>query len=266
MADNLKEKEMLRYVGDNLTIFTIPKPFRGKYGTMQKNAIRSWQAVLRPRDIFLFGTEEDIGKDCERLGCTRKGIWLNKEFGVPRVDTTFERAQRDASTSLMALINTDMIFGPEIRKAIEIVTERFERFLIIGRKTDVDFVELIDFSDKTWWEKLRAFALKNGELHGVCGLDFFFFDRGRYKELPALLIGRKTWDNYLAWYVMQQKIPVVDATKMVMAVHPHTRALRVKSGPAYVYNRKLGGRAGRHGRTNLAAWELTRDGELRERK
>jgi len=249
----------------DLTVFSIPKRFMGKYGVMQENAIRSWQLVLRPKDIFLFGTEEDIGKDCERLGCTRKGVRLNEEFGVPRIDTTFERAQNHAVTPLMAFINTDMVFGPEIRKAIEIVTERFEQFLIIGQKTDVDFAKPIDFSDGGWWEKLCAFAIENGTLHGVCGLDYFIFDRGRYGSLPALLIGRKTWDNALAWYVMRQNVPVIDATKMVMAFHPHTLALRMKAGPAYVYNRKLGGRAGAYGRTSLAAWELTKDGELRER-
>jgi len=268
-------------MGDNLTIFTIPKPFKGKYGLMQENAIRSWQLVFQPKDIFLFGTEEDIGKDCERLGCARKGIRLNKEFGAPRVDTAFERAQRDATTSLMAFINTDMIFGPEIRKAIEVVTERFERFLIIGQKTDVDFIEPIDFSNETWWEKLRAFALKNGGLHGKCGLDYFIFPRGKVYQgstdqplglkaadgrIQPYMIGRKTWDNALMWIVALQGIPVVDATKAILAFHPHVALMRVKSGPPYDYNRRIGGKAGRYGRTNLAAWELTEDGELRERK
>jgi len=252
-------------IGSDLTIFTIPKALGGKYGVMQENAIQSWKLSLRPRDIFLFGSEKDIGGACKRLGCTRKGVRLHEEFGVPRIDTTFERAQRDATTPLMAFINTDMVFGPELQRAIEIVAGKFEHFLIIGQKMDVDFAKPINFSDKHWWEKLRTFATENGKLHGVCGLDYFIFDRGRYGTLPALLIGRKTWDNALAWHVMRQNIPVVDATKMVLAVHPHTHALRMKAGPAYVYNRNLGGRAGSYGRTSLVAWELTEDGKLRER-
>jgi hypothetical protein len=271
---------MSRHLGDSLTVFTIPKPFEGKYGIMQENAIRSWQLVLRPKDIFLFGAEEDIGKDCKRLGCARKGIRLNQEFGVPRIDATFERAQRDAVTSLMAFINTDMIFGPEILGVIGVVVEKFERFLIVGQKTDVDFITPVDFSDEAWWEKLRSFALEKGILHGKCGLDYFIFPRGKVYlgstdqrlspktadgRIQPYMIGRKTWDNALMWIAALQGIPVIDATKAVLAFHPHVALLRVKSGPPYDYNRRLGGKAGRYGRTNLATLELTEECELRER-
>lgn len=261
----------------DLTIFTIPKPFEGTYGIMQKNAIMSWHAALKPKDIFLFGGEEDV---CRRYGCTRKNVELNREFNVPRVDTTFERAQKDATTSLMAFFNTDMIFGPEFAEVIEMVSAKFERFLIIGQKTDIDFIEPIDFSDEDWWGKLSRFAAKKGVLHGKCGLDYFVFPRGKVyrgstdqplspKSIEGLIqpymIGRKTWDNAMMWIVALQGIPVIDATKAILAFHPHVALLRVKSGPPYDYNRRLGGKAGRYGRTNLAIWELTEDGELRER-
>jgi len=244
---------------------------------MQKNAILSWHETLKPKEIFLFGTEQDI---CKRYGCVHKPLEFNKEFGVPRIDTTFERAQKDATTSLMAFINTDMIFGPELTDAIDVVARKFERFLIIGQKTDIDYVELINFADEAWWAKLCQCVLSKGVLHGKCGLDYFIFPRGKVYRgstlkplsprsnkglIPPFMIGRRTWDNAMMWIVALQGIPVIDATKAILAFHPHVASLRVKSGSPYDYNRRLGGKAGRYGRTNLATWELTEGGELRKR-
>ena len=51
-----------------LTIFTIPKCFRGHISVIQRNAIRSWR-MLRPEcEIILFGDEEGMKEVAEEFG------------------------------------------------------------------------------------------------------------------------------------------------------------------------------------------------------
>lgn len=48
-----------------ITVFTIPKPFEGHIGTIQRNAIQSW-CNLKPRpDVILFGDEKGVGDAAE---------------------------------------------------------------------------------------------------------------------------------------------------------------------------------------------------------
>ena len=54
-----------------LTMFTIPKAFRGDFDIIQKNAIRSW-TLLRPEcEIILFGNEEGTAEMAGELELAR---------------------------------------------------------------------------------------------------------------------------------------------------------------------------------------------------
>ena len=41
-----------------LTLFAIPKPFRGQSDLIQRNAITSWTRIEPRPDVLLFGNEE----------------------------------------------------------------------------------------------------------------------------------------------------------------------------------------------------------------
>ena len=40
-----------------------------------------------------------------------------------------------------------------------------------------------------------------------------------YKKIPEFVIGRPGWDNWLLWYPLSERVPVVDASDAVVAVH-----------------------------------------------
>jgi hypothetical protein len=51
-------------------------------------------------------------------------------------------------------------------------------------------------------------------------IDYFVFSRGLYADqMPAFVIGRPGWDNWLLWYPLSIGAPVVDASSVVRAVH-----------------------------------------------
>lgn len=52
----------------NLTIFAVPKPFRGQIGIIQRNAIQSWTKLkLRP-EIILLGNDEGTQEIAREFG------------------------------------------------------------------------------------------------------------------------------------------------------------------------------------------------------
>ena len=56
-----------------ITIFTIPKPFKGHINTIQRNAIQSWMQLKPECEIILFGDDygvSDIAKEFGLSGST----------------------------------------------------------------------------------------------------------------------------------------------------------------------------------------------------
>ncbi len=51
-------------------------------------------------------------------------------------------------------------------------------------------------------------------------IDYFVFSRGLYyQQIPEFVVGRPGWDNWLLWYPLSIGVPVVDASRVVRAVH-----------------------------------------------
>lgn len=247
-----------------ITFFTIPKAFAGPFAVKMNNAIKSW-TLLKPRpEIMLFGHEKGIDKAARRFGCIQKSLAMHKEFGIPLINRTFKRAQKNAKTSLMCFANTDIILTQDFMSAVERVSQKFTGFLMVGCKTDVDIDFKIDFAED-WEPKLRDYVSRKSKLHSPTGIDYFVFTKGLYVDIPPFMIGRTAWDNWLVWHILQRNIPVIDVTGGVLAVHQHRHWLREKRGPAYDYNRRLAGKAGRWGRINYSTWVLTLE-DIRERR
>ena len=51
-----------------ITIFTIPKPFKGHIKIIQINAVRSWLKLRPSCQVILFGDEEVVAETAEELG------------------------------------------------------------------------------------------------------------------------------------------------------------------------------------------------------
>jgi hypothetical protein len=65
-----------------LTIFSIPKPFRGHIAVIQRNAIRSWKTVNPECQIILFGDEEGVAEIAAELRVQHEPYVQRNEFGT----------------------------------------------------------------------------------------------------------------------------------------------------------------------------------------
>jgi hypothetical protein len=200
-----------------LTIFALPKPFKGHDGVIQTNAVQSWLKLDIPSEIILFGDEEGTAEFATEHGIRHVPDIVRNEYGTPLVDSLFATAQDLAGYELICYINSDIILTHDFVNAIKQAQKTSS--LTIGRRWDLDIREVLDFSSPDWEKQLRRRISEEGTLHGISGIDYFLFPRGTYRDVPPFAIGRTTWDNWLIYRARSLKLPVVDATEAVTIVH-----------------------------------------------
>ncbi len=76
-----------------LTIFTVPKPFRGHIGTIQRNAIRSWTRLRPECEVLLCGDDEGTAETAAELGVRHIAGIATNEMGSPLLSSVFAKAQ-----------------------------------------------------------------------------------------------------------------------------------------------------------------------------
>jgi len=203
-----------------LTFFTIPKPFEGHIGIIQSNAIQSWMLLEPQCEVILFGDEPGIGDTARELGAGHVPEVERNEYGTPLLSSAFEQAYRMARHSLLCYVNADIVLMSDFVQAVAVAEKRMASFMMVGRRWNVDIDSAWDFSNSCWDTKLGDHVASHGKLHGPSGIDYFVFPRHRaLMTLPPFAVGRPAWDNWFIFRARQLRLPVIDATESVMAVH-----------------------------------------------
>ena len=98
-----------------------------------------------------------------------------------------------------------------------------------------------------------------GTLHGKSGIDFFAFPHTLPLRLPPLAVGRVGWDSWLIYAMRTAHVPVVDATRVVCAIHQNHAPAYDPAGREADDNRAAAGGYYRMGSLRDADWQLTTD-------
>ena len=203
-----------------LTVFSTPKPFSGHIGVIQRNAIRSWQRLHTDIEIILVGDDPGTAEVCGELGIYHIRDVKKNKHGTKYLAGIFDQAQEVAHHKILCHVNCDIILMSDFLRAVQLVLKVTDHFLMAGRRWDVDLKNPLDF-EKTDWEKgLRELALAANRQKPAQWIDYFLFSKGLfYQKIPAFVIGRPGWDNWLLWYARSLGTPVIDASSVVCAVH-----------------------------------------------
>jgi hypothetical protein len=201
-----------------LSIVTVPKPFSGRVGEIQRNAIESWSALAPDVQVILVGDEPGTAEAAREAGADHVAGIARNERGTPRLDSAFALASTVARSRLWCLANADVVLLDDFASAVRRVSSAFDSFLMIGECRDLDVADA-GVRDAQSRHALRVRALESGRLRGWAALDYFVFPRGLFDPLPPFLIGRACFDNWLVWRARERRHPVVDATRAVVAVH-----------------------------------------------
>jgi hypothetical protein len=217
-----------------LTIFTLPKPFEGDTGRIQRNAIRSWKQLDREAQIVLCGDASGLDDAAAELGVDRVSGIAHNSYGTPLVGSAFDRVAEVARHDILCYANADLIFFSDFASAIGTVADLRRRFLMVGECCDVRVDENLteeEFAAQTpQAADLRRRAAAAGTLRGPEWIDFFVFRKGTITQLPTFAVGRPGWDNWMIWRARESGLAVVDITDAVVVIHQSHNYLHVPKG------------------------------------
>lgn len=173
-----------------ITIFASPKPFKDNIATIQINAIKSWNQLKPKPEIILCGDDFGTAEIAKELNIRHFPNIKCNQYGTPLLNDIFAKVSATAKNYLLAYVNSDIILTGDFLPAIKQVAAQHSRFLISGRRWNLDINESIDFEDFKWEEKLSDRLQKNGTCSGVGALDYFVFPKPLFSQLPKFAIGR----------------------------------------------------------------------------
>jgi hypothetical protein len=218
-----------------ITFFTIPKPFEGHIGIIQRNALASWMRVVPDAQVIVLGEAQD------GLGVEHVPEIARNEHGTPLLDSAFRIAEERARYPVMAYVNADILLPRSLADAVTTTMRHSDRFLIVGECWNTR-IEASLQPEAIRWDA-------HGRKRGADAIDYFVYSRGLYGDLPPFAIGRTVFDNWLVWRARDLHATVVDATSTVRALHQdhsyaHVGTLdEARVSPEGLENRRLlGGR------------------------
>lgn len=251
-----------------ISFFTIPKPFVDEHtARSQMNAIGSWKHAFPDAEILVFGDEPGIAEATETLGVRHVAFIERNELGTPLLSSAYETAEQLAAHRILCYLNADIILTPFFAPAVQAFAA--PKFLLIGRRTNLDVTEPLDFRSD-WVAAILRRAEAEGRLEAPWGSDFFAFPKGSgFAGIPRFAVGRPNWDNWMIAFARKHDIPVVDLTPACVVVHQnhgyaHVRHARDKkwAGPEGDRNLELAG-GGRSYTVLDSNYRLTPEGPRR---
>jgi len=254
--------------GSSIAIVAAPKAFRGHVGMIQRNAIASWRQLGPGIEILLGGDEEGLAYVARNARAKLLGPIAAGVDGPPRVDDLFARARAATQADLVAYVNADIILMPDwlaaVRRAAAVLAGEL---LVIGRRTDLDVQERVDFTDPLARIDLVDRARRSGRLAARVCKDYFVFRRDDMLHVPAFTLGRAFWDNWMVHDARRRGVPVVDVTACATAIHQNHDYAHLAGGRLAAYLTAAGARENRRlaGGSRMitgaaASWRMRPDG------
>jgi len=267
-----------------ITIFTHTKPFKGHFGIIQENAINSWRALSEDIEIIIYGNVEGADSTAAKVNARHVINVPKSENGMPLLTYLIEHTEKIAKNRILCYINSDIILPPNLLETFNLAYKK-KKCLIIGNRWDLDVENKIDFSESTWWEKLFNVAIAKGNWHKKGGIDYFIFPKKLWGNMPNIYLGLPGSDNWLMWRARRRRIPIIDITSHIYAIHQnhdYSHLGKIDKNGYTIGDKKNGlnnylfGLEASHNRKlipngvsvniNDATWYLNKDGKIEKKK
>jgi hypothetical protein len=202
-----------------LTIFSAPKAFTDEHiAKIQRNALRSWLKLGDAVEVLLLGDEPGIKESAEAFGVRCIPVRSRSASGAPLINDLFALARQHAKHYTLCYLNADIILMEDFLPSIQVVLEKFPAFLIVGNRYDLEIHDELQMQDD-WHEDLRRMVREVGKPHPPMGSDYFVYRKGQFTDMPSFALGRAGWDNWMMYKARHMRIPLVDASAVITAIH-----------------------------------------------
>jgi hypothetical protein len=218
-----------------LAIFTAPKPFTNPHiRIIQRNAIRSWQALGDEVEVWLVGDEEGVADAVSDYGIGYIPDVQRNSFGTPRIDSIFNTVRERSRAPYLCYVNADILLFQDLLRTLDLASSSNQPFLLIGQRWDAPITTELDIQPG-WEEAFIPATLQNAILHTAVGSDYFVFPREEFTDLPAFAVGRAGWDNWMIFQARLQKMAVINATGGITAIHQNHDFSHLPGGKIHRY-------------------------------
>ncbi len=203
-------------------IFTLPKPFDDPHiACIQRNAIASWKALGEDVEVILIGSETGIAQTASELGAIHVGQVQRNEYGTPLINDAFKIATDITQAKVLVFCNADVVLLHDFKHALTDILrgDCSEKFLAIGRRTNLDLRQAVDFGDRFAVAKLLEQTAAEGELASIVCKEYFAFRRGQFVGIPPFAVGRGNWDSWMVSQTKRDGVPVIDLSNQTIVIH-----------------------------------------------
>jgi len=202
-----------------VTFFTAPKPFTNTHiNIIQRNAILSWKKLGDTVEVFLMGEDEGIDRAAADFNVRHFPQVRCNEKGTPLISSMLELARENSHSPFLCIINSDILVMPDMLQALKTVSEKTEKFMLVGQRWDVELTSLLANKDP-FFSQIEGLIQKKGRLHLPMGSDYFLFPRACFPFIPDFAIGRAGWDNWMIYKARYEGWQVIDASHAITIAH-----------------------------------------------
>ena len=194
---------------------------------VQWTSLMSWSELVVGSNMIVF---VDTQASCDYLQSFIRGLqcfpvpcW-NNDYNKPYLNCIFDKAHQHAPTELIAYVNGDILLDKSLATTIDYVNSRYEHFVLVGRRIDtVLSAQLLEeYRTPGYLQRVRDFAMSNGQLHYGHPIDLFVYKRRTLQELqfPPFIAGVYRWDQWLlAQLILGDHVDTFDITNTVTLIH-----------------------------------------------
>lgn len=239
-----------------LTIFTTCAPFEGERARLQKNGILSWIHNLAPTPEILImsdgreqGVKEFVKEWGEELEWPIRVVPVEyTSFGMPKINSMFLNAQKEATNDTLCFMNSDIIPLSGLMETVKILKKSdLKEFVLTGQRYDVNVETEIDFEYIGVHNEL--YKLFEKSIFHDSGGDYFMFPKSLdWSNMPPFAAARGKWDTWINGDALERGIPLIRATKAITVLHQNHSSEFVDlstASPEYLQqledNKKLAG-------------------------
>ena len=209
-----------------LTMFTTFRNSKTKR-YIYENTIRNWH-LLPPDVIPILFTEVDpsdpkgIAHFAVQHGWHVFPVPKTSPKGIPVLRHMYLEAQKKFNTMFYCYANGDILFDRNLTDTIRSLQTsvhggHIDKLLMVGRRSNWSIGKGVILMELA---QVGHYA-KNSSLFNSNAQDYFLTTRDGYPwtTIPDFVVGRVGYDNWLVVTALTKKIPVVDATGTVTALH-----------------------------------------------
>ena len=205
---------------------------------LQVVAMSNWLEIA-DEVIVLVDSDDvciELKKFSRRIVCYKHNC-LNLHFSKPAMSCLFFTAEWLARNNLVMYSNPDIIYDG-VRVTAAAVIKQFPRFVVAGSRIDVDSVDICISRGSLSPDMVLA-KRRTGRKHLSWAIDYYLYSKGSLPlaSFPPYIIGNWRWDNWLLDEIIRyETAPVIDASRMIAAVHLGDTATALQNRSAAKYN------------------------------